>query len=76
MIMFLKIGKKDCHFKNDTAMCDSFEIDYIEKAFLHAHLNTFYYKKVPLKCEKLFLKVEYLESLLGLVLKKIHRTVF
>ena len=42
MIMFLKIGKKDCYFKNDTAMCDSFEIDYIEKAFLHEHLNTFY----------------------------------
>ena len=41
MTIFLKIGKKDCHLKKDTAMCDSFEVDCIEETSLHAYLNTY-----------------------------------
>ena len=67
LITFLN---KHCHLKKDTVMCDSFEIDYIEEASLHLYFNTFYWKYVgSQKCEKKFLKIKYLESLLELVLK-------
>ena len=37
----MKIGKKDCHFKKDTAICDSFEMNCIEGTSLHAYLICF-----------------------------------
>ena len=41
MIMFFKIGKKNCHFKKDAVMCDSFEIVCIEEIFQHTYFNAF-----------------------------------
>ena len=67
--------EKDCHFKKILP----FVLKYIgiEETSLHAYFNFFYYKQASRRCEKIFfLNIEYLESLQGLVLKKICRTVF
>ena len=72
----MTIWKKDCHLKKDTAMCDRFEIDCIEK---HPYMHTlilFTRSRFFGNVKIFFLKIEYLESLLELVLRKICGTVF
>ena len=53
-------------------MCDSFEIDFIEEASLHAYLIFFTRSRLQER-KFFFLKIE---SLHELVLKKMYLTVF
>ena len=53
-------------------MWDSFEIDCIEETSLHAYFNTFCQKQASRKCEKKFLKVEYIESIQELIVKYVE----
>ena len=43
--------QRDCHLKKETAMCDSFQIDSIEKPSLHTYFNNFYEKQASRTCD-------------------------
>ena len=48
-LIFLKIGKKDCHLNSHVC----FETDCVEETSLHAYINSFP-ERVPQKCEQTF----------------------
>ena len=56
-------------------MCDCFEIDCIKETSLHTYLIFFTRSRLQGNV-KIVLKIEYVEPLQELVLKKICRTVF
>ena len=55
IVYILEDCEKDCHLKKETAICDSFRIDYIEETSLHdMHTLIILFTRIRLQGNKFF----------------------